>query len=442
MITFHTCKAIVKKAVHFSPRAAPAGLNDTLTWPSEYESMRAPSFEASTRRTEHEARRLCRPPVTCYPQNMTIAEAQPPTATTPVIQKGLCYVSFAYDAARSVNLGEAERRLHQATERPTIAHKRRTPSSFEYQPPPLRTSGDGEPFAIGSFATRPTVDLMIYDFGAVSVIYTLAIDGSFDDLLSLSEDLYDNEALLADSRRRVDQLMKVIGDAASLAHPSPVVEDYVVFHVERFAEPVNLNLFCGEHARKIAQILRAERQDLSDQEVEDALAMRLSYGVHDVTLVDWNAALLIDSEGDDVRALLEFANVELLEMRYVDQKLDRALDPAYETLSRRPWSLLGIFGAYGADLRGLAELQVDNALLFEGVNNTLKLVGDQYLARVYRMINRRFHLDEWDQSILRKLQTLESIYEKISDQASNRRMEVLEWVIIFLIAFSIALEFV
>jgi hypothetical protein len=155
--------------------------------------------------------------------------------------------------------------------------------------------------------------------------------------------------------------------------------------------------------------------------------------------VDWNAALLIDSEGDDVRALLEFANVELLEMRYVDQKLDRALDQAYEALSRHSWSL---FGSYGAYLRSLAELQVDNATLFEGVNNTLKLVGDQYLARVYRMVNRRFHLDEWDSSILRKLQTLESIYEKVSDQASNRRMEILEWVIIFLIAFSIALEFI
>jgi hypothetical protein len=131
-----------------------------------------------------------------------------------------------------------------------------------------------------------------------------------------------------------------------------------------------------------------------------------------------------------------------LEMRYVDQKLDRALDQAYETLSRRPWSLAWMLGFYSADLRSLAELQVDNATLFEGVNNTLKLLGDQYLARVSRMVNRRFHLDEWDASILRKLETLESIYEKISDQASNRRMEILEWVIILLIAFSIALEFV
>ena len=72
----------------------------------------------------------------------------------------------------------------------------------------------------------------------------------------------------------------------------------------------------------------------------------------------------------------------------------------------------------------------------------MKLLGDQYLARVYALIKRRFHLDEWDGSILRKLETLESIYEKISDQAANRRLEILEWVIIFLIAASIALELI
>jgi hypothetical protein len=193
---------------------------------------------------------------------------------------------------------------------------------------------------------------------------------------------------------------------------------------------------------RLRQILRAERQTLSEQEVEDALTVRVSYSADDVAVVDWNAALLVDREGDDVRAVLEFANVELLEMRYVDQKLDRALDQAYETLSRRSWGLPRFFRSYSADLRNLAELQVDNAALFEGVNNTLKLIGDQYLARLYRVVNRRFHLDDWDASILRKLQTLESIYEKISDQASNRRMEILEWVIIFLIAFSIALEFI
>jgi hypothetical protein len=366
----------------------------------------------------------------------------PTIPSEPSIQSGICYVIFAYDAARAINLADAERRVHETTERPTIAHKRRTPSYFEYQPPPVRLSQDAEPLAIGKFTTRSSVELMIYDFGAVAVIYALPIAGPLDELLTLSEELYDNAALLADSRLRVDQLLKVIGDAANQSHPSPFVEDYVIFHVESFAHSLDPNLFCARYARQIAQILRAERQTLSEQEIEDALAVRLSYSSDDVAVVDWNAALLVDREGDDVRAVLEFANVELLEMRYVDQKLDRALDQAYETLSRRSWGLPRFFRSYSADLGSLAELQVDNAALFEGVNNTLKLIGDQYLARLYRLVNRRFHLDDWDASILRKLQTLESIYEKISDQASNRRMEILEWVIIFLIAFSIALEFI
>jgi uncharacterized Rmd1/YagE family protein len=75
------------------------------------------------------------------------------------------------------------------------------------------------------------------------------------------------------------------------------------------------------------------------------------------------------------------------------------------------------------------------------VTNTLKLLGDQYLARVYRLVSQRFHLEDWDASILRKLETLESIYGKMSDRAGTRRMELLEWIIIVLITISIAVSF-
>jgi len=134
--------------------------------------------------------------------------------------------------------------------------------------------------------------------------------------------------------------------------------------------------------------------------------------------------------------------LKLLEMRHLDQRLDRALARAYETLAQRTGKYPRMLGQYSGSLRSIGELQVDNALLFENVNNTLKLLGDQYLARVYRLTNRRFHLDEWDASILRKLQTIESIYEKVATQATNRRMEILEWVIIILIALSILIELV
>jgi hypothetical protein len=357
----------------------------------------------------------------------------------PRIAKGVCYVTFAYDAARAVDLEAASRRLGEAARRPSIRHKRRTPTYFEYEPAPLAVSRDADSVAVAKFATRPSVELVLYDFGAVAAIYALPLEGPFADLLELSEALYNNETLLADSRHQVEWVLGVIGDAAYKPSLSPLVEDYVIFHVEAFTQPLDAQKFCLEHRRKLAQILRAEDQELSDQEVDDALAGRTTYAAEDITIIDWNAALVIDAEGEDVRAVLEFANVELLELRYLDEQLDRALDEAYVQLSRRAAGLLGFSKT---DLRRVAELQVHNAVLFEGVNNALKLLGDQYLARVYRVANRRFHLEDWDASILRKLQTLESIYEKISDQSATRRMELLEWIIILLIAVSIGLEFV
>src|SRR5262245_38457461 len=181
-----------------------------------------------------------------------------PANQPPDIQSGMCPVIFAYDAPRSINLGEADRRIHETTERPSIAQKRRTPSYFEYQPPPVRLSQDADPLRLGKFSTRPLVDLMIYDFGAVAVSYSIPIEGPFEELLALSEELYDNETLLADSRQRVDRLLKIMGAAAHLAHDSSVVEDYLIFHIQAFAQPVDPNSLCTNHARQIAQTLRAE----------------------------------------------------------------------------------------------------------------------------------------------------------------------------------------
>ena len=158
-------------------------------------------------------------------------------------------------------------------------------------------------------------------------------------------------------------------------------------------------------------------------------------------MIDWNAALLFGPETDDVRAVLEFANVELLELRHLDQQLDDALNEAYDLISQRVWRRLRLPGTFEAALHRIAQLQVDRAILFERVTNALKLLGDQYLARVHRLTSDRFHFASWDENIIRKLQTLDSIYGKMTDRSASRRMEVLEWVIIILIAISIIVSF-
>ncbi len=360
----------------------------------------------------------------------------------PRITKGVCYALFAYEVGQSIDLDECERRVTALTQRVTIRHKRRAPRYFEYRPAPLRVTREMEALVVGPRRTTASVDCLLFDFGAVSVTYTIAFDGSLADLLALSDVLYDNATLLADARRRVEQLIADVHPAVKRVGVSDFVEPYAIFQIEAFAETVPPAELYTTHAHALAQILRAEQGRLSPQEVSDALAARIAFGPDDLAVIDWDAALLVDRDGDDVRDVLEFANVELLEMRYLDQQLDDALDESYEALARRPWPWPLAPRSARADLRRIGQLQVDGAVLFEGVNNALKLLGEQYLARVYRLVSERFHLAEWDASILRKLQTLESIYQKMSDQAATWRMEVLEWIIVVLIATEIVLPFV
>jgi hypothetical protein len=350
--------------------------------------------------------------------------------TEPVIAKGTCFSLFAYEVAQAIDLDAAERRLFADAERQTIKYKRRAPASFEYRPAPLRVVRGGEAQTVGAYRTTPSVEVLLYDFGAVSVSYAIPLEGALDVLPGLAEELWGNARLMADSRHHVEALLAVLGDAAIRPRIADLVEDYSVFHIEAFAAPCAAAALWTEHAQTVAQVLRAARHPLSQQEITDATALRLSFALTDATIIDTDAAVLFDPEGEDVRAVIEFANTQLLEMRFLDQELDAALERAYETL----------FGRARPDLRSLARLQLDAAILFEQVTNALKLVGDQFLARVYALASRRFHLAEWDASISRKLETIDGIYAKMTDRAANRRMELLEWIIIVLIALSILLS--
>jgi len=358
------------------------------------------------------------------------------------VKRGVCHAFFAYNVGLTIDLDECERLVRELTRRVRIRHKRRAPRYFEYQPAPLRVTRETQALEIGPFRTTPSVDLLLYDFGAVSVSYTIPFDGPLMDLLTLTEALYDDATLLAHSRRAVEQLVADVERAVKRPEVAASVEPYAILQVESLAGACAPAELYTTYAEEIAQILRSERTRLSAEEIEDALARRISFGLDDLAVIDWDAALLFDRDADDVRDVLEFANMELLEMRYLDARLDDALDQSYEVLtSRRRWSRI-IPGSSGADLRRIGQLQVDAAVLFEGVNNTLKLLGEQYLARVYRLASERFHLSEWDASILRKLETLESIYQKMSDAAATWRMEILEWIIIVLITVSIIIPFI
>src|SRR5947199_4135964 len=92
---------------------------------------------------------------------------------SPIIAQGTCYVLFAYDVAHAFDLAAAETRLASATQRQTVKQKRRAPAFFEYDPAPLRVTEPAESLAVGGHVTAPYVDVVVYDFGAVAVSYSI-----------------------------------------------------------------------------------------------------------------------------------------------------------------------------------------------------------------------------------------------------------------------------
>lgn len=350
---------------------------------------------------------------------------------------------FAYDLGFAIDLDRAEAVLsREGPSRGTLKRAQRAPQYVEYQPPPLRVSRTTPTLTIARVSTGNLVEAVMYDFGVVCITYHLPLSGPLDGLLPLAQALYENEALLGDSRRIAAELLESIRPAVDRANLASLVEDYFVYHVEAWQGAASPAELLDSNRAIAANLLRAESAVLSREEIDEALGMRLSYGVGDAAVVDWNAALILGPDQDDAVDILEFANVELLEMRFLDDQLDRSLARAYAAVQRKPGLRSLLSHQTGADLRRIASFQVDSAVLFEGVNNALKLVGDQYLARLYRKAAERLHLPAWDTSILRKLGTLETIYDKIADRQSVRRMEVLEWIIILLIAFEVVMSFI
>jgi hypothetical protein len=344
------------------------------------------------------------------------------------------HVFFAFDLALAVDLPRAAS-LVSAQGAPTRkAPDPRAPSSLATKPARIRFLRDAAPITLAGFSTLPQVECTLYDFGAISLCFCIPISPDIESLIPLGESLYEHPGLTAAALAQARALLTELAPALTQPALDEAVEDYVVYEL---ASPLDPNAFFAAHAQAIARLLRAEGGPLAPQATEEALASRLQYGPTDAAIVDWNAALLLNHDADDARLVLEFVNVELLELRFLDAKLDRLLDASYralasDTLLRRLWP-----GAGQGQLHRIARLQVDAAVLFEGVNNALKLVGDQYLAKLYHLAGRRMSLPEWDAVIMRKLATAESTYEKLQARQDSSRMEFLEAVVILLIAFEI-----
>ena len=351
------------------------------------------------------------------------------------VSSGTCYVLFTYDIGLSINLNEAERHITAIKQRSRIRHKRRAPQYFDYRPAPLRVTQGVEPLTLGEFRSATSVDLVIYDFGAVSVIYSIPLADPSLRLLNLSQELYENVLLLADSRQRVEDLQKTIEGMVERPKISNYVEDYVIFQVNA-AAPADVLVthkiwpeFFGPKKRS-----SRNRRSVKPHPI-GSLSVRRMW----LSSIGMRRSCL----GMRWKMCRPYWSLPMWSCLKCARSINNWMTPSIKPIThfrRESGSRFRRAGSFETDLRQVAQLQVDSAILFERVTNTLKLIGDQYLARVYRLASERFHLAAWDAGIIRKLETLDSIYGKMADRAATRRMEVLEWIIIVLFAISIIIS--
>jgi hypothetical protein len=354
---------------------------------------------------------------------------------------GTLHVFVAIDWGEEIDLEKAQALLPTQSEK--LARRRRTPSSIGYRPAPLRYPINVPSITLPELGqVTPTAEAIVFDFAGVSVSLHIPFQLSAAALSRLASALADPQALVETARSACQQLFDRLRPAIVDPKCSPLSEEYFVFQIPPADSLPTPDALVAQHANWLAGLVRLESEPLSASEIETALQSRISYSPADILLADWSASVLVDQDCEETLQAIEFANLQLLEYRYIDNLLDDRLATAYSTIHLTVKRWLPFWRSHSRRLRQLGELRIEANNLFERTGNVLKMVGDQYLARVYRMVAGRFHLGEWEQSIRASLDVMEGAYQVVSDQASSLRLELLEITVILLIALEIVLALV
>ncbi len=374
------------------------------------------------------------------PQTKRLELDAPISADSTLIVPGVLHVYVSFDWGENVDLTAAQRLV--PAELHTLPRRRRTPTSVAYRSPPLRLPLPPIEIELTELGTvAASADVRLFDFGAVSVGLEVPFRLSSGALRSVAGHLAEPVDLVRRARAVLEPLYEKLLPAIQDPQWSSLSEEYFVFEFPSSGELPSPEELLRDHAQWLAGLLRLEAGALSDEEVAEALRLRLSYSPSDLLVLEWSAAVLIDRDCDETLETIEFTNLQLLELRYIDNRLDDRLADAYRLIHPMARSSLPFWRTPTRSLRALGDLKIDANELFDRTGNVLKLVGDQYLARVYRMLATRFHLDDWAKSITSSLEVVESVYQVVAEQATHNRTELLEVTIIALIVFEILMAF-
>jgi len=308
--------------------------------------------------------------------------------------------------------------------------------------PPVTVSLGMDSIAVGDRTRTVEVSARIFDFGVVSLRVCLPVPiMEWEEFVAFGVAAGASRAWgLFEAHR--GRLLERIRSAIERPELAPVSEEYVIYRLHRVEDPAG-NPIPTETLpdEGVARLLLGEARPLAAGARRDLLTQRFSYFDKDLAVLTWNAALVVESvpEDKDVQYILEFANAQLLELRYHDSLLDRELPRTYEEIAGAR-GRFHFLGRRFSRLLALVQTRVADATeAVERVENSLKVTDDVFLGRIYGTAMEIFRGPTWRRGIDRKVAIIRDAYAMLNAEAQARRAEVMELTIIVLIAVEIVL---
>ena len=347
---------------------------------------------------------------------------------------------FTFDVGYEIDLPRAQALVSEGERETTTSRRRAAPAHLAYATPPVRAPLGTREVRVGSTIVTATASARIHEFGAVTILLQSPLDCALEALPGLTSTLTGVGPMEIAARELLEHLHERIRPAVTKPGLNPFVEDYYVIQVDRLEPPATISELLAQGRRILASALRCEASPLSDAETDEVFRTQLSYYPDDLVVTEWNVALVIDDvDFADTVNVLEYLNVQLLELRFYDDVLERYMAETFAlaTAPARGWPLL--HRPYRRAVTELAAIRLDVAGIIERVHNALKLAGDLYLAKIYTRTADRLALHAWEESVGRKLDVLQQSHALLIERVTNARSEALEVIIIVLIALEIVL---
>ncbi len=177
--------------------------------------------------------------------------------------------------------------------------------------------------------------------------------------------------------------------------------------------------YIKKHDQNLARFIRSQRESFDELQLAEILVSRVRYSREDMTLVDWEGAIIFAPAGDfqsDIE-LLKVGNYQLLRYRILDQSIEESLRTIGHEFITKNRGLLGL-GPTRNSLRRIINLRLELMLDFEHTSQNLLLIGDWYTAKLYHVIQDELYLANWRENVQSKLETLEDITHTIQENFS------------------------